>query len=166
MNRSKTLNKRGFTLIELLVVITIIGILAAFIVASFTSAQQKSRDARRKADLDAIRKAFELQKADSTGAKYYGSTTSSLSSATPPYIKNVPTDPQTGAAYLYYPGPGTAPLPCGSPSQCTDYRLTATFENTADLQIADSQTQCPAPGGWTAPVPPAYIASTYVVCPF
>ncbi len=56
--------KRGFTLIELLVVIAIIGILAAFVVASFTSAQQKGRDVRRKADLDALKKAFALSYSD------------------------------------------------------------------------------------------------------
>src|SRR4030067_3465886 len=63
----------GFTLIELLVVIAIIGILASFAFASFTSAQAKGRDSRRKADLDAIVKALELYKSDSTGAKYYPS---------------------------------------------------------------------------------------------
>src|SRR3990167_7760520 len=63
--------KRGFTLIELLVVISIIGILASFVVASFNSAQQKGRDSKRKSDLDAVKTALELAKSDSTGGGYY-----------------------------------------------------------------------------------------------
>lgn len=63
--------KRGFTLIELLVVIAIIGILATFIVASFTSAQKKARDAKRKSDLDAIKKALEIVKSNCDGSAYY-----------------------------------------------------------------------------------------------
>ena len=152
--------KRGFTLIELLVVISIIGILAAFIVASFTSAQQKARDSRRKADLDALKKALELQKSDSTGAKYYNSSTGSLA---PTYIKNVPIDPQTSVAYPYYAGP---PSPCGAPSTCSDYRLEAVLENTNDPGIAASQTQCPNPGVAWVTAPPAYTAAIYLVCPF
>src|SRR3990167_7104273 len=54
----------GFTLIELLVVIALIGILASFAIASFASAQAKGRDSRRKADLDAVKKALYLYKSD------------------------------------------------------------------------------------------------------
>lgn len=49
----------GFTLIELLVVISIIGILAAIGLASYTSVQQKARDAKRRGDMEAIAKAQE-----------------------------------------------------------------------------------------------------------
>src|SRR3990172_9589302 len=71
-NQQLTINKRrGFTLIELLVVIAIIGILASFAIASFTSAQAKGRDSRRKADLDAVKKALELNKSDCIGGAWY-----------------------------------------------------------------------------------------------
>lgn len=43
--------KRGFTLIELLVVISIIGILAALAMVSFTGSQRQARDTARKSDL-------------------------------------------------------------------------------------------------------------------
>jgi len=49
--------KKGFTLIELLVVVLIIGVLAGIATLSLFNAQQKGRDARRKADLSEIYKA-------------------------------------------------------------------------------------------------------------
>ena len=109
--KSKVLKvKRGFTLIELLVVIAIIGILASFAIASFNSAQAKGRDSRRKADLDAIKKALELYKTDTTGAKYYPGSTGDLTSGSVKYIKAVPTDTRTTSqAYRYSVAPTTAP---------------------------------------------------------
>lgn len=54
------MNKKGFTLIELLVVISIIGMLSTMAVVSMNSARQKSRDARRVADIKQIQLALEL----------------------------------------------------------------------------------------------------------
>ncbi len=51
---------RGFTFIELLVVITIIGIIFASGVVAYGSVTQRSRDTRRKADIEAIRQSLEM----------------------------------------------------------------------------------------------------------
>ena len=116
----------GFTLIELLVVIVIIGILASFAVASFTSAQAKGRDSRRKADLNAIKTALELYRSDQTAgtvpnAIYGGELT------TPGYIKTMPTDPKWNANYIYLPN-------TGSSGNWKGYNLTACAENGKDPQ--------------------------------
>lgn len=150
----------GFTLIELLVVIAIIGVLATFIVASFSNAQEKSRDARRKSDLDAIKKALELAKSDSTNGSYYPNAASAATLTTPGYIRQLPTDPSTSTSYTYTGGAAG----CG-PGLCVDYRLSANLENNLDPDANQSQATCPNAYGH-----PAYIASpangpTYVVCP-
>jgi len=139
--RSTLFAKKGFTLIELLVVIAIIGILAAFVVASFTSAQAKGRDARRKSDLDALKKALELMKSDSTGSAFYpgcltaspcvASSTNFLPNMTATYIRAVPTDPSVGGnctlglIYCYVPG-------CIAANCASTYQLQACLENAGE----------------------------------
>jgi len=57
---NRRLWRHGFTLIELLVVITIIAILISAASASWTNAQQRGRDGRRKGDLKAVQQALEI----------------------------------------------------------------------------------------------------------
>lgn len=61
--------RSGFTLIELLVVVAIIAILSVIGLVAFTSVQTNARDARRRADIDAIAKALEANK-DPGSSKY------------------------------------------------------------------------------------------------
>lgn len=68
LNRSSTGSQRGFTLLELLVVISIIAILIGLVSVSFTTAQQKSRDARRRGDMKAIQSALEQYYAVNDGS--------------------------------------------------------------------------------------------------
>lgn len=58
-NKDRVFKNQGFTLLELLVVISIIGILLAMGSVAFSTAQQKSRDAKRRADIKALRSGFE-----------------------------------------------------------------------------------------------------------
>jgi len=57
---------RGFTLIELLVVIFIIGLLASIVIVSVNTARMRARDTKRKADIQALKKAVEMYN-DATG---------------------------------------------------------------------------------------------------
>ncbi len=156
--QSFSAHKPAFTLIELLVVIAIIGILTTLITYSFTDSQKKSRDSRRKSDLESIRKALELAKQDSAGNYSYPScrtagnsceltaddTTSSANGATNPdlngtnysYIKVVPQDPKANSGYTYLPTPAT---PC-TPGTCTSFTLVACLENTKDPQKDETDT--------------------------
>jgi len=52
--------RKGFTLIELLVVIAIIALLSTLAVVALNSAREKSRDAKRVADIKQIQTALEL----------------------------------------------------------------------------------------------------------
>lgn len=51
--------KQGFTLIEMLVVVSIIGLLASFMYARFSTSEKIARDTRRKSDLGQYRIALE-----------------------------------------------------------------------------------------------------------
>lgn len=52
-------NPSGFTLVELLVVISIIAILSVVGITLFVNVQKNARDAKRKADIEAMSKAME-----------------------------------------------------------------------------------------------------------
>ncbi len=51
--------KKGFTLLELLIVIGIISILVSILTVSYSTAQKKSRDARRQSDLKSAQQIME-----------------------------------------------------------------------------------------------------------
>jgi len=55
----KFLTKPAFSLLEMLVVIGIVGILVSIGFVSYSTAQKKARDAKRKQDLKAIQNSFE-----------------------------------------------------------------------------------------------------------
>jgi len=54
------MSKKSFTVIELLLVIAIIGLLFSIVLVASSGARAQARDAKRKADIDAIRKALEF----------------------------------------------------------------------------------------------------------
>lgn len=92
--------KKGFTLIEILVVLTIIVLLTAAAVVTYSVFLKQSRDAKRKADLGQVAAALEMYR--SNNDTYISGNWSSLSTLTSGtvYIQSLPTDPK--AAYSYY----------------------------------------------------------------
>ncbi len=135
----KLQTKRGFTLIELLVVIAIIGMLSSVVLASLNSAREKSRDARRLADLKSIQTALEL-KADDTSPFGYPNETSDTITSTQlgtSYLSAVPTDPKTNSAYTYRNLTSAESATCTT-SGCTRYILRATLENTSNPALSNN----------------------------
>lgn len=123
------LHKKGFTLIELLVVMSIIGLLAAIILASLNGTRSKGRDSRRVSDIKQIQLALSLYY-DQNSA--FPSALSLLQTGN--YINPVPTDPTTGNNYNYQMTDGSAPNgstePATCASSCTGYILQAQLENS------------------------------------
>lgn len=113
--RNKKHKAKGFTLIELLVVIAIIGILAAVVLVSLNSARQKSRDARRVADIRQVQTAFELFYNDNS--RYPTATTGAPTS----------TD-GTPAFSTYLTSWPVAPIP--NDGSCTPAQNTYTYAQT------------------------------------
>lgn len=93
--------KKSFTLIEILVVVTIIGLLTATAVVTYTAFLKQARDAKRKADLGQISAALEMYRSNNDTYP-----TTSLSQLTAPmiYIQAVPTDPKNPTYTYYYSG--------------------------------------------------------------
>ena len=87
----------GFTLIELMVSIAIIGLLMTAGMVAFSTAQKNARDARRKADIQALGNAMEQYYL--TAGLTYPTTSASLTSAY--FAQGLPKDPKSKADYEY-----------------------------------------------------------------
>ncbi len=129
---------KGFTLIELMVAISIVAILATIGIVAFGATQKSARDAKRKGDLEDIKKAFYLYRASNgsfcpasqaatcgwaefvDSARYgFNCTTctagdNSLKNTLGPNMKGVPSDPNPSTTqpnyYVYVPTPDTFEL--------------------------------------------------------
>jgi len=104
-NSGKEYMKKGFTLMEILIAISIIAILTAIGIVSYASINRNARNAKRKSDVEQMRSALELYRAD-TG--HYPSINTTLDDASNlendtafvTYMDPVPTDPK-GEQYQY-----------------------------------------------------------------
>jgi len=92
----RSLKSYGFTLIELLVVISVIGILVAMGVASYSTAQKKARDSRRIEDLKSVQNALEQYYSDNNS---YPVDQASLNSITDYLPAGLPQDPKPEYSY-------------------------------------------------------------------
>lgn len=115
--------KSGFTLVELLVVIAIISILAIVGIVSYSGIQKGARDAKRRADVDAIANVLEA---------HYGDTASpcNAAAATPYCVSAALTGGTFFATNIYpsNPTPGGANYFLTITSQ-TSYTICANLEN-------------------------------------
>ena len=144
--------KLGFTLIELLVVIAIIGILATIVLTNVQGVRERSRDYRRKADLNSIAQSLRLFYTDfkefptNAGGAIVGcvgpsfnnlstcSWGSSFATTTATYMNRLPFDPQFSA---------TSPITYQYERLSSDqYILVSKIENKSDTDGADSRTRC------------------------
>lgn len=124
------MKNKGFTFVELLVVITIIGVIFASGIVAFTSITIRSRDTRRRSDLEAIRQSLEMCR--SLSGEYpstiYDAGGISCSASGPILMSTVPTDPKPGdscnSQYAYVR------------STTTTYTLTACQESGGTYQVA------------------------------
>lgn len=98
----------GFTLIELMVVVAIIGILMAAGIIAFSGAQRNARDAKRRADVDAISKALEQYYTSNNTYAFYAESSNTVwwNSGIGGYAAYMPAgvfpvDPLNDATYFY-----------------------------------------------------------------
>jgi len=175
---------RGFTLIELLITISLIGILSAIGTSTYTSAQQKGRDAQRKSDMTQIKKAMELAKSDCQGGAYYPVQSGSdeytqfttlqgyLSNSNLKYMNSVPQDPKNSGTARYgiyndVPGnqtgntcPNTSSPPTLTQTGGLNYMLRALLERgSADPDSDATFTKCAGKPGM-----PGASGGYYYVC--
>lgn len=92
---------KGFTLLELLVTISIIGILIGIISVSFSTAQKRSRDAKRIGDLKAIQKSVEQCYAINSDYPSAVVSGSALDCGIQTTMNSVPYDPKNTGSYVY-----------------------------------------------------------------
>jgi prepilin-type N-terminal cleavage/methylation domain-containing protein len=128
---------QGFSLVELLVVISLMAILMALASVSFTAAQRRARDAKRRADISAVQKGFEQYFAQ-TGT-YAACAT--MGGSTTYFPSGLPTDPRNDATagYVYTSS-------CNASAYCYCALLELTGSGNANSQ-ASSTTCSFASGG-------------------
>lgn len=97
---------RGFTLIEVLVAVTIIAVLIATGIISYSSVNKRARDAKRKSDIEQLRSALEMYRTDTS---YYPNAgtggwtdAANLTVLVTTYLPAIPSDPKnTTQTYRY-----------------------------------------------------------------
>ncbi|MBI3577580.1 prepilin-type N-terminal cleavage/methylation domain-containing protein [Candidatus Gottesmanbacteria bacterium] len=96
----------GFSLMELLVVISIIAVLVTISAVSYTTVNKRSRDTKRKSDIEQLRNALEMYRAENSsypnvGSGNFSNATNLSINLVSTYISAIPADPKSTQVYRY-----------------------------------------------------------------
>jgi prepilin-type N-terminal cleavage/methylation domain-containing protein len=122
-------NKSGFSFIELLVTVTIVAVLMVGAVVSYRTSTAKARDSKRIGDMEQIRTALDMYRADY--GIYPAVASGEPSGLTPDYISAYPEGPQ-GDTYLY-----------SQPIADYTYQIYGHLDNPPTGQICTASGNCP-----------------------
>jgi prepilin-type N-terminal cleavage/methylation domain-containing protein len=132
---------KGFTLVEIIIVVAIISLLAVLIIRALINQTNKANDAKRKADIQQIRTAFEEYYSDEECYPPETIISNCGGSELKPYLNSIPCDPVYHTPYCYI-------TDTDMPACFQKYRLLGTLKNLSDLIIkslgCDSGQYC----GW------------------
>lgn len=121
------MKRRGFTLIEIMIVVAIVAILAIMAMFMMTNNLGKSRDGRRKTDLDRIKIAFEDYYGDKNTFPPSDILESCGGEGLRPYLSEIPCDPKQNKPYCYIYDADT---------NGQQYKVLASLEFASDPAIA------------------------------
>ena len=99
--------KRGFTMIEILVAVTIMAVLAAIGFTAYGKINKRSRDSKRKADIEQIRSALEMYRSDygyypNTGSGVWTDASNLSTPLVSTYMPAIPADPKDATQTYRY----------------------------------------------------------------
>lgn len=95
--------RAGLTMVELLIVVAILAILIILSIFGIINQQSKANDAKRKADLESVRIAFENYYNDNSRYPDGDILDDCNDTTLAPYLNEIPCDPTTGDPYKYEP---------------------------------------------------------------
>lgn len=179
--------KQGFTLIELMIAISIIAILSAIGMVTYSQSQKLARDSRRKEDLQQIQKALSLYYSDyssypklsalpagcsNIGGDLYCYSNNATTPWIPPlignYINSLPKDPlkdngdpNSGTNYGY--GYMTPVAKCSGAGDGQYFMLFTRLENTSDPDRLGAKDKLLCPQNSISLITQGFNSSLYVI---